>query len=296
MIRAALLALTFLFAPALTAPVSAQAGLPMQPVQPVASAGLAETDPALFEMLSAMGIYDILSILSQENMQSGNTLEASMFPGEGGADWAALVARLHEGGRMSELMEDAFPTDALTPDQVAEVTRFMTSDTGRRVVAAEVETRLLFLDADHVDIATESFMAAMEARDGRLELLYQLNEVNGYIERNVSGALNLRFAFFRGLADGGAFDDDMAEDTMLQQVWSEEEAMRQMTIEWLFSYQLAAYAGFSDAELQSYIDFGRSEAGRAVNAALFASFDEMLGTLSYELGRGAAGFILGEDT
>jgi hypothetical protein len=38
-----------------------------------------------------------------------------------------------------------------------------------------------------------------------------------------------------------------------------------------------------------------TQAGAALNAALFAAFDRVFNQLSYELGVAAAGFIVGED-
>ncbi len=72
--------------------------------------------------------------------------------------------------------------------------------------------------------------------------------------------------------------------------------MRQTTVEWLFAFQLLAYAQVTNAELESYVTLSETEAGRAVNAALFAAFDQMLADLSYDTGAAAAIFIVGEDT
>jgi hypothetical protein len=40
-------------------------------------------------------------------------------------------------------------------------------------------------------------------------------EANDLVERNVSGALNSNFAFYRGLSDGGAFEVEIPEELML---------------------------------------------------------------------------------
>ncbi len=293
MIRAALLALPVAISALCAAPLAAQDVLP---VQAAPSAGLSEERPELYAMLQAMGIYELLTIIGMENIAGATDLEDSLFPGQGGAPWIAMVTQIHSADRMARLFEENFPIDALSPEQIADVTAFMQSDIGRQLVEGEVATRILFLDDATYDIATERFMSAMDARDERLEILYELNEVNDYIERNVIGALNLRIAFFRGLDDGGAFDDGMGEDLMLDQVLGQQDEIRQTTVEWLFSYQLTAYADVSDDDLRTYIEFGRSDAGRAMNAALFAAFDGLLGVVSYEMGNGAATFIAGEDT
>ena len=107
--------------------------------------------------------------------------------------------------------------------------------------------------------------------------------------------MNARFAFFRGLVDGGAFDDDMGEDFMLDDVWAQEPTIRQDTVEWLFSFQYTAYSGVENADLQAYVEHSLTDAGQAMISALFVAFDDMIGALSYEMGYAAAGYIAGQD-
>lgn len=292
MIRIACLTAAIAFGAFVSSSQSAQA----QDVQVSAPSMLADEAPELHSMLDGMGMYDIIELMGTENTRGGADLEDQLFPGAGGAAWQAMVTRLHANDRMIGMFEAEFSRDALTPDQIAAVQAFVSSDAGQRVVAGEIAARLLFLEDTAVDTANEVFMAAVEGADPRLEILQRFNDVNGLIERNVSGALNLRIAFYRGLIDGGAFDGDVPEDLMLAEVWGQEAEVRHLTIEWLFSYQLAAYANATDADLEAYLAFSESDAGRTVNAALFAAFDEMLADLSYDLGTAAAMFIAGEDT
>jgi hypothetical protein len=205
------------------------------------------------------------------------------------------VARLHTHSRMVALFEGAFPQDALTAEQIEAITSFVQSDAGLRIIMGEISARRIFLDQDAVDLAIEGYRAELASAAPRLDILDRFNTVNGLVERNVSGALNLRFAFFRGLIDGGAFEDEVPEEAMLAEVWAQEPDVRQMTVEWLYAFQLLAYAQVSDAELEAYVDMSESDAGHAVNAALFSAFDSMLADLSYDLGRAAAVYIAGED-
>ncbi|GAB5446040.1 hypothetical protein [Gymnodinialimonas sp.] len=276
-------------------PAQAQA-LPLaQDVQAAASVTLAQEAPELYRMLDAMGMYEIIALMGAENMRGAADLEEQLFPGAGGAAWQATVAGLHATPRMVALFEEAFDRNALTAEQIATVQAFLETEAGERVIAGELAARRLFLDESGVEAATEVFMAAVTENDPRLEILQRFDDINGLIERNVSGALNLRIAFYRGLIEGGAFDNEVPESLMLAEVWAQEPEVRQLTVEWLFSFQLAAYAEASDADLEAYLALSDSPAGRAVNAALFAAFDEMLAALSYDLGYAAAGFIAGED-
>lgn len=267
-----------------------------QDVQASPSVLLEDHAPALYQMLSDMGMYEIIAMMATENNRGAVDLEDQLFPGAGGAAWQAMVTNLHASDRMVASFEAAFDRDALTPAQIETVQAFVSSDTGQRLVAGEIAARQMFLEDAAVDAATDVFMAAVEAADPRLEILQRFNDVNGLVDRNVSGALNLRIAFYRGLIDGGAFDGDVPESLMLSEVWAQEPEVRHLTVEWLFSYQLAAYADASDADLEAYLALSESEAGRVVNATLFAAFDVMLADLSYDLGLAAATFIAGEDT
>lgn len=262
------------------------------------SVGTAMPDraPHVVEMLEALRLYEILGIMATEGVEAAMTLEADLFPGEGGAPWAAEANRIHGTDRMIGLFEAAFPVDRMSEAQVAEVTAFFTSEPGRSIAAAEVAGRRAFLEPGVEDLANEAFLEAISAEDPRLDLLTEFIETNDLVERNVSGALNSNFAFYRGLSDGGAFEVEIPEELMLAEVWGQEPELRRDTAEWLYAFQLSAYAGLADADIEAYVALSETEAGEALNAALFSAFDTVFNQLSYELGVAAAGFIAGQDT
>lgn len=296
MIRSIILALT------LAAPLAPQAAL----AQTAAEAGtaveiaelapLSERAPEVAEMLEALRIYDILEVMATEGVEAALNLEADMFPGQGGDTWAAQANRIHGAARLTELFEDAFPVDGMTPEEVGRVTAFFTAEPGQSIAASEVAGRSAFLDPQIEELANEAFRDAVVEEAPRIDLLTEFIEVNDLIERNVAGALNSNFAFYRGLSDGGAFDVEIPEELMLAEVWSQEPELRRDTIEWLYSFQLSAYAGLADADIEAYAAFSSTPAGTALNAALFDAFDDVFDQLSYELGAAAAVFIAGEDT
>jgi hypothetical protein len=179
---------------------------------------------------------------------------------------------------------------------VADLTAFYDSDLGRRIAEGEIAARQAFLEPGVEEAARErARLEAAEASD-RIALLSEFIAVNDLVERNVSGALNSNFAFYRGLADGGAFETDIPEDLMLTEVWGQEAEIRSDTTEWLYAYQMLAYDDLSDAEMGRYIAMSETRAGQALNAALFQAFDVLFERISYDLGQAAATFIAGEDT
>ena len=102
------------------------------------------------------------------------------------------------------------------------------------------------------------------------------------MDYNVAGALNARFQFYRGLAEGGAIR--MTDEEILKEVWSDEDSVRKDAEEWLMGYLLLAYRPLSDVQLQSYVDLSRTPAGQAFNRGLFAGFEGMYRDLSRALG------------
>jgi hypothetical protein len=270
-------------------PASAQAA------PDVFSAPLTERAPQVAEMLEALRLYEILEIMATEGVEAAMSLEADMFPDAGGAPWALEANRIHGSDRMIALFEDAFPLDLMSEAEVAQVTAFFTAEPGIGIAAAEVAGRAAFLEPGVEELANDAFREAVTSEDPRIDLLTDFIEANDLVERNVSGALNSNFAFYRGLSDGGAFEVEVPEELMLAEVWGQEPELRRDTIEWLYSFQLSAYAGLQDADIEAYSAFSATTAGANLNAALFAAFDEVFNQLSYELGEAAAGFIIGED-
>lgn len=281
------------------APAQVQAQTQAQPTLPAQvppQDGLAETAPELRALLEEIGIYAILEVMAAEGVAGGPTMEADMFPGQGGAAWAAVVAGIYSADRMARDFEAALPLDRLTPDRVAALRSFYATDVGRRVAEGELAARQSFLEPGVEEAAGELARQRAAQDDPRIALLTEFITVNDLVELNVSGALNSNFAFYRGLSDGGAFAAPMPEELMLTEVWGQEAQIRTDLTEWLYAYQTLAYEDLSDAELQAYIDLTATEAGQALNAALFSAFAEVFDAISYDLGEAAARFIAGEET
>lgn len=295
------LALPVLAGPAAQAQSQAQAQTQAQTQveaqgQIAPTTALAETAPELRALLADMGFYQILEVMSAEGIAGGPEMEADMFPGRGGAAWAAVVAGIYSADRMARDFEAALPLDRLTPEHIDTLRAFYATDIGARVAAGELAARQSFLQPG-VEEAAGELAASRAAEDHpRIALLTEFIAVNDLVELNVSGALNSNFAFYRGLSDGGAFAQPIPEDLMLTEVWGQEAEIRADLTEWLYAYQTLAYDDLEDAQLRAYIDLTATEAGQALNAALFAGFAALFDSISYDLGVAAAHFISGEET
>jgi hypothetical protein len=258
-------------------------------------AATAQSDaPSPSALLTAVGIEDVLDIMREEGISYATELAGDLFPGRGGAQWSAMVERIYDREAMEEAVRSR-AEPALSEAEVEELTEFFTSETGRRIVSLEISARRALLDEAVEEMSEESYAAALEEGDPRLDLLEAFVEANDLVERNVVGALNSNYAFYAGLADGGAFDFDLTEDQILRDVWGQEPEIRSDTTEWLYSYLYLAYRPLSDNELEAYIALSSSEAGQALNGALFEGFDAMFNGISAALGMAAAQFMGGQE-
>ncbi len=258
-------------------------------------AATAQSDaPSPSALLTAVGIEDVLDIMREEGISYATELAGDLFPGRGGAQWSAMVERIYDREAMEEAVRSR-AEPALSEAEVAELTAFFTSETGRRIVSLEISARRALLDEAVEEMSEESYAAALEEGDPRLDLLEAFVEANDLVERNVVGALNSNYAFYAGLADGGAFDFELTEDQILRDVWGQEPDIRTDTTEWLYSYLYLAYRPLSDDELEAYIALSSSDAGQALNGALFEGFDAMFNGISAALGLAAAQFMGGQE-
>lgn len=268
-------------------------------VPPVAQAQgtvpmLAENN--LAALSEALMIPDVLEIMRAEGIEHGASLQDEMFPGVGGGRWSAAVEHIYDIGPMRTEFDDVFTAQLRdTPEVVDAAMEFFGSDLGQRILKLEVEARRALMDDATEDAAKLRVEEMIAARDPRLEALRDFAETNDLTEMNVAGALNSNLAFFRGMADAGAFGDQMTEEQMLQDVWAQEPAIRQETEDWLYPYLALAYGPLSDQELADYQAFSDSAAGQAINAALFAAFDRIFVRVSHDIGAAAAQQMQGQD-
>lgn len=260
--------------------------------QPVATAS---TQVDAF--LSAIRLDETLETMRREGLDYGMSIEEDLFPGAGGARWQDMLTRIYDPAAMRARFEPLFrrTVDGFPDGELAAAVEFFTSPLGRRVVELENAARAAQLD-EAVEDASRARVEQMQAEDDpRIRLIGRFVEVNDLIEANVVGALNANIAFYQGLNQGRAFGPALAEDEILRDVASQEASVREETGDWVFAYLALAYQSLTDEELERYTAFSATEAGRALNRALFSAYDGLFEAISRDLGRGAARFIAGQE-
>ncbi|MEH6772763.1 MAG: DUF2059 domain-containing protein [Cereibacter changlensis] len=247
-------------------------------------------------LTEALQIGPVIEVMREEGIDYGATLEAELFPGRGGARWQAVVGLIYDTGAMQKRFDAAFAAQlGEAPEGLPAMIDFFGSERGQRILELELEARRALMDDAAEEAARMRVEDMIAADDPRMATLRDFAEANDLIELNVMGALNSNLAFFRGMAEGSAFDDPMPEEQMLADVWAQEEDVRQETEDWLFPYLALAYGPLPDEDLQAYVDFSKTPEGKRLNAATFAAFDAVFTTLSHDLGRAAARQMQGED-
>ena len=255
-----------------------------------------QTPATAADLSRILQIPGIIAVMRLEGLDYGRSLEDEMFPGRGGDAWDATVALVYDEPTMLRRFQTAFAAELQgDPAAVAAVAGYFDTPLGQRILTLEVEARQALLDKAVEAAAKERADQMAADADPRMAALRDFATANDLIEANVQGALNANLGFYQGMAQAGAFGEDMTEDQMLSDVWGQEPDIRTETVDWLFPFLALAYGPLSDADLQSYTDFSRTPAGKKMNTALFAAFDAVFVQISRDLGRAVAHQMTGDD-
>jgi hypothetical protein len=246
---------------------------------------------ALFDV---MKLGKIISVMREEGLAYGASLGDEMMPGRSIPEWPSEVARVYDQDKMIDGMRDAFVA-TLGDRDMGPLVAFFESDLGQDIVELEYSARVAFIDEAIEEGAISRYQDREAEDDPMLVAVKSFVATNDYVEANVAGALNSNFAFYTGMIDGGALSSRMSESDILADVWAQEPEIRANTEEWLYSYLLMAYQPLGVEGLNAYEQIMATAEGRAMNAALFESFDQMYVAISRELGQSVAGYMLAEE-
>ena len=249
------------------------------------------TEARLTILMDVLGISDVVEVMRAEGFDYADDLNTDMLNGQAGALWAGQITSLYDAGRMSETVRGKL-ADGMDAEAVDAAISFFASDTGAQIIELEIAGRVAMADETIEDIARQTYFEVKGTSDPRFALIADFEAANDLWERNVSGALTANYRFYQGLVDGDGIE--MTEDEIIEDVWDQEQEIRDDTESWLFGYLMMAYRPLPDEGLQAYIDFSNTEAGGALNSALFDGFNLMYEDISYGLGRAVAMHMVSE--
>ncbi|MEY1555918.1 hypothetical protein AB3Y40_09815 [Yoonia sp. R2331] len=261
----------------------------------VTTAQAQTVEPAKVEALfDALGLPEMMQIMREEGVNYGAEIGEDLFDGRASVEWTNIVSGIYDADAMQTVVLEGLTT-ALEGDDVDAMIAFFSGEPGQTIIGLELSARRALLDETVEEAAKEVATEAMLDNTDRYQKVRSFIEINDLVETNVVGAMNSNYAFYTGLMDGGALPQELTEDQVLNDVWSQEPEIRVNTTEWVYSFLMLAYQPLSDADLDAYIAFSETEAGQDLNAAMFAAFDGMFEDISRALGLGSAQFMTGQD-
>ncbi|WP_037306865.1 DUF2059 domain-containing protein [Ruegeria halocynthiae] len=240
-------------------------------------------------LMSAMHLRQVVDTLRQEGQVQGKELDETLLGNAGGALFQAQVDEIFEPLWMHDLITETIAQN-LTDSELDRAIMFFESDLGQTLVSLENSARQAISDETIRDMAQERYLESRRDTP-HFKLVDEYIQVNDLIELNVQNSLSADFNFFRGLGN----DTNLDEGELLAQLLSEKDSVRDEAEIWLYSFLLLAYHPLSDAQMRENIAFSRTEAGQAVNQALFESFDSMYDQMYFKLGQAVSGVLSGSD-
>lgn len=241
--------------------------------------------PEADNLSRVLRLSDVIAIMHDEGLDYANDLNEEMLAGQGGAFWNDSIKRLYDPDRIEATLRKSIAVEMDDP-QIAQAVAFYETELGQRILTLETSARVAMFDPDIEEIARANYLSLAASEDVQLAAVTRFVEINDLLGLNVAGALTSNYQFYRGLVDGDAIT--LSEDEILADVWAQEQEITDDTTGWLFGFLLMAYRPLSLDEIESYIAFSESSAGRALNRALFDGFDIVYSAISYELGLSVA--------
>lgn len=236
-------------------------------------------------LMDVLKIRELSSILHEEGLAFGATLNAEWLEDQGGPAWAGQVVRIYDPEKISEGIRAGLEP-ALQGEVLEDTITFFASDLGTKIITLENSARSAMSDNAVEEEARTRFAELQSGTDPRLAQINRMIDAGDLINRNVTSALNSNYNFLRALVDGDVYM--MSDDEILSDVMSERDEIAADTLNWLGAFMILAYSPLTIEELTLYADFSTTEAGKALNSGFFAGFDPLYEDISYALGRAMA--------
>lgn len=238
-------------------------------------------DASLIRLYDLLAMDDYIEIARAEGLADAEDLSREMLGRPADAGLLDQISRVYDLARMKETV--LAPLSDLEDAEVEAAIAYFQTDAAVQITELEVAARRAMSDDEVEQSARRAWVEADRERPRLVAQINEMSEVNDLVERNVAGALNSNLRYFQGLADGDGLD--MTEDEILIEVWAQEPEIRAETEAWLGGYFLLAYDPLEAEALEAYVDFWRSDAGQALNTAIFAGFNQVYDDVSYATGR-----------
>lgn len=241
-------------------------------------------DARVTVLMDALRLPQLIAALRDEGLADAQELNADMLGGQGGAFWDQQISRLYDPVAIREAFFTALD-EGLDDAALERALAFFDSERGQRVTEFEIAARRAMMDPDIEEAAAAAFDALPDG-DAQAARVVDFITTNDLLELNVALTMSTSYQFSRGLADGDLLE--MSDAQIVAQVWASEDELRANAQTWLNGYVLLSQQPVGADDLDAYLAFVRSPAGRALNAALFAGYEATFTGIAYGLGRAVA--------
>lgn len=252
---------------------------------------VALADESIDRIALALRLEEVVEILRQEGLRHGRELDEQILGGNGGVFFEDTVRRIYSPDFMSESLRIAL-RDGMSESQREQAAVFFEGEPGQTIIALENSARRAIAEQEVLEMAK-----SQHENEDRTSSFYLLVDeyirVNDLVQQNFEGAMVADFLFFQGMLEGRGEKGDV--EAMISSMLANEDERRKETEEWLFSFLLMAYRPLSETEMRENIAFSRTDAGRALNEALFDGFDKMYVRMHYELGHAVGAAMIASD-
>lgn len=244
---------------------------------------------SIAEFGQVMQFDTLFEVLRDEGLAQADELADQMLPRGKGPGWDRAVADVYDLPLVRARFNHALRVElAKNPEAFVQIGDFFGSDLGQRVLTLEIAARRAFLDVAQEEAARVAADTPETARDPKWRLIQRMIDAGDLVEMNVAGGLSGSLAFMQGLQEAGGMGPVLPVDQLSSEVWGQEAQLRADLSAWLKAYFGLAYAPLTEAELEAYVAFLESPAGRHYSAALFLAFDASFRRVSHDLGRAVA--------
>lgn len=245
-------------------------------------------------LLKAMQFKQVIETILQESRVYGATLDKQMLQGRGGEKWQNLLGEIYDEDRIWNAFISKLETE-LSGQDTAAMLEFWKTDLGQRIVVLENSGRIAFADDDIEQDSRARFREMVQNNHPRVAMLREFVAAGDFFEVNLSNAMDANYAFMSGMVQSGVFDREITEEEILRNTWENEAEIRKDIREWIYAFLALAFQPLTDAELQAYIDFSNTKAGRVLNNAQFVAYNYVFKTISKALGVSVGEFLRSSD-
>ncbi|UWP99884.1 DUF2059 domain-containing protein [Aliiroseovarius crassostreae] len=257
--------------------------------------GVATAQASSFDRFwNALQLQETLTIVREEGHSYALEAAEQLTGRPSDRFWQREVDQIYDLERMTAQVRADLQQAMVGRDLGAALT-YYESKAGQQVIDLEISARRAYLAPGVDEAAREAWYGGGNVGT-RADLIRRIIRDGELIERNVVGALNSNFAFLTAFAQSGPNEGMVLDErAILDEVMSEEDALRLDTAEWLYGYLSLAYGPLSEQALEELAEISDSPAGRHLNDVLFLGFDPMFEDLARRLGVAAGQALLQQD-